>query len=42
MGRRARARKPPSCGLVLIEHGPQGYAEPRVIDAAAADTGGRI
>jgi broad specificity phosphatase PhoE len=33
---------PPNCGIVLIEHGPQGYLMPRVIDdsAGAADAGG--
>jgi broad specificity phosphatase PhoE len=32
----------PNCGMVLIEHGPQGYSKPQVIDAAgsAADAGG--
>ena len=32
----------PNCGMVLVEHGPQGYAKPQVIDAAdsAADAGG--
>jgi broad specificity phosphatase PhoE len=36
------AHAPPNCGMVLIEHGPQGYSKPRVIDAAgeAADAGG--
>jgi len=38
VGRWEGAHKPPNCGLVLIEHGPQGYAEPRVIGAAAAAT----
>lgn len=28
------AHIPPNCGIVLIEHGPRGYAAPRVIDAA--------
>jgi broad specificity phosphatase PhoE len=33
---------PPNCGIVLIEHGPQGYLKPRIIDAtaSAADAGG--
>jgi broad specificity phosphatase PhoE len=33
---------PPNCGIVLIEHGSQGYSKPRIIDAAggAADVGG--
>jgi broad specificity phosphatase PhoE len=33
---------PPNCGMVLIEHGPQGYSQPRVIDptGGAADVGG--
>ena len=32
----------PNCGMILIEHGPQGYSSPQVIDAApsAADAGG--
>lgn len=32
----------PNCGMVLIEHGPQGYSKPQVIDAAesARDAGG--
>jgi probable phosphoglycerate mutase len=36
------AHAPPNCGMVLIEHGPQGYAKPQIIDAAgsAADAGG--
>jgi broad specificity phosphatase PhoE len=36
------AHVPPNCGIVLIEHGPQGYSKPRVIDGAdsAADAGG--
>jgi broad specificity phosphatase PhoE len=33
---------PPNCGIVLIEHGPQGYSKPRVIDEApgGAEAGG--
>ena len=33
---------PPNCGMVLIEHGPQGYSKPQVIDAVgrAQDAGG--
>jgi probable phosphoglycerate mutase len=33
---------PPNCGMVLIEHGPQGYSKPRVIDDApgGAEPGG--
>jgi broad specificity phosphatase PhoE len=27
----------PNCGMVLIEHGPQGYSRPRVIDEATSD-----
>ena len=36
------AHVPPNCGMVLIEHGPQGYSKPRVIDEApnAEDAGG--
>jgi broad specificity phosphatase PhoE len=36
------AHAPPNCGIVLIEHGPQGYSRPRVIDAtgSAHDAGG--
>lgn len=26
------AYAPPNCGLVLIEHGPHGYAKPQVVD----------
>lgn len=26
------AHAPPNCGMVLIEHGPQGYSPPRVVD----------
>jgi broad specificity phosphatase PhoE len=28
------AHVPPNCGMVLIEHTPRGYLEPRVIDGA--------
>jgi broad specificity phosphatase PhoE len=33
---------PPNCGIVLIEHGPQGYSKPQVIDAVGPvqDAGG--
>jgi len=36
------AHVPPNCGMVLIEHGPQGYSTPRIIGglAGAADAGG--
>jgi broad specificity phosphatase PhoE len=36
------AYAPPNCGIVLIEHGPQGYAMPRVIGDASSgnDVGG--
>jgi broad specificity phosphatase PhoE len=36
------AHIPPNCGIVLIEHSPQGYSPPRVIDgeASAAHAGG--
>jgi len=36
------AYAPPNCGMVLIEHDPQGYARPQVIGDAgsAADAGG--
>ncbi len=36
------AHKPPNCGIVLIEHGADGYGPPRAIDSTvgAADTGG--
>ena len=36
------AHAPPKCGMVLIEHGPNGYSQPQVIDAAisAKDAGG--
>jgi broad specificity phosphatase PhoE len=36
------AYKPPNCGIVLIEHGPTGYALPHAIDAqvGATDSGG--
>jgi broad specificity phosphatase PhoE len=36
------AHVPPNCGLVLIEHGPQGYLPPRVIDGpeGVLDAGG--
>jgi broad specificity phosphatase PhoE len=36
------AHAPPNCGMVLIEHGPQGYSKPRVIDDAISvrDAGG--
>ena len=28
------AHVPPNCGIVLVEHTPQGYSQPRVIDDA--------
>lgn len=32
---------PPNCGIVLIEHTPEGYSQPRVIDGAhSAEHGG--
>jgi len=36
------AHAPPNCGMVLIEHGPNGYSQPRVIDDAISvkDAGG--
>jgi broad specificity phosphatase PhoE len=36
------AHIPPNCGIVLIEHGPEGYSSPRVIDAVSSivDAGG--
>jgi broad specificity phosphatase PhoE len=36
------AYKPPNCGIVLIEHGPAGYARPQPIDTSvgADDEGG--
>jgi broad specificity phosphatase PhoE len=36
------AHAPPNCGMVLIEHGPEGYSQPRVIDDAISvkDAGG--
>ena len=38
----ADAHAPPNCGMVLIEHGPQGYSKPEVIDDAISvrDAGG--
>jgi broad specificity phosphatase PhoE len=38
----ANAYTPPNCGIVLIEHGPNGYANPKIVDAAnaAQDAGG--
>jgi probable phosphoglycerate mutase len=30
----------PNCGVLLIEHGPDGYREPCIVDTAAADAGG--
>jgi len=37
-----KAYVPPNCGMVLIEHGSQGYSKPRVIDEApgGAEAGG--
>lgn len=36
------AHIPPNCGIVLVEHSPQGYSPPRVIDGgpSAAHAGG--
>jgi probable phosphoglycerate mutase len=36
------AHIPPNCGIVLVEHSPQGYSPPRVIDCgpSAAHAGG--
>jgi broad specificity phosphatase PhoE len=41
-GRWDDAHVPPNCGIVVIEHGPQGYSQPQVIDAAGSvkDAGG--
>ena len=41
-GRWDDAPIPPNCGIVVIEHGPKGYSQPRVIDAASGvkDAGG--
>jgi broad specificity phosphatase PhoE len=41
-GRWEDAHVPPNCGIVLIEHTPQGYSPPRVIDEARStqDAGG--
>jgi broad specificity phosphatase PhoE len=41
-GRWEDAYAPPNCGIVLIEHTPQGYSPPRVIDEARStqDAGG--
>jgi broad specificity phosphatase PhoE len=41
-GRWDDAHVPPNCGIVLIEHGPKGYSQPRVVDGApgTADAGG--
>lgn len=30
----------PNCGVLLIEHGPEGYLDPLLIDAAAAEDAG--
>jgi broad specificity phosphatase PhoE len=30
------AYAPPNCGMVLIEHGPQGYSKPQVIDGVSS------
>jgi probable phosphoglycerate mutase len=36
------AHAPPNCGIVVIEHGPQGYSPPRIVGdvCSAADAGG--
>lgn len=34
-GRWEDAHIPPNCGIVLIEHTPQGYSQPQVIDSAS-------
>ncbi|HEX3603674.1 MAG TPA: histidine phosphatase family protein [Steroidobacteraceae bacterium] len=36
------AHVPPNCGMVLIEHGPQGYSLPRIVagEISAEDAGG--
>lgn len=38
------AHKPPNCGMVVVDHGPDGYASPRVLghtpSDAATETGG--
>ena len=41
-GRWDNAHVAPNCGIVVIEHGPQGYSQPRAIDAAGSvkDAGG--
>jgi 2,3-bisphosphoglycerate-dependent phosphoglycerate mutase len=41
-GRWDNAYVPPNCGIVLIEHGPQGYSQPRIIDEGerTLDAGG--
>jgi broad specificity phosphatase PhoE len=40
-GRWDEAHVPPNCGIVVIEHGPKGYSQPQVIDAAISkDAGG--
>ena len=41
-GRWDDAYVPPNCGMLVIEHGPQGYSRPRVIDDApsGAEAGG--
>ncbi len=35
-GRWDDAHVPPNCGIVVIEHGPRGYSQPRVIDPAGS------
>ncbi|MGO9930315.1 MAG: histidine phosphatase family protein [Steroidobacteraceae bacterium] len=40
-GRWEGAHAPPNCGIVLIEHGPQGYSSPQILgDASPADDAG--
>ncbi len=41
-GRWDEAHVPPNCGIVLIEHGPNGFSPPRIVagEMSAADAGG--
>lgn len=39
-GRWDEAHVPPNCGIVLVEHGAQGYGTPRVVEGSAADHAG--
>jgi broad specificity phosphatase PhoE len=36
-GRWEDAHVPPNCGIVLVEHTPQGYSQPRVIEGAQSE-----